>query len=377
MREKRTRLGQTLRASALCTGVFLCLFTGSVHANSQLEGVSDEIARQQSQLAAHNKKLNALQRDLKAQSKRIDTLSRRIRQAQASLQETDTDITQLTQQQARLKQEMIAQQAQLGELIDAQYRQGKHDQLKRLLSQESPATLDRLTRYAEIVAGTMQQTIESLAATRTDYQLTAHQLKQQRDKQTQLVAELTDKKRELETEQNAQSQTAKQIRAKIASDSAYLAELKANKQRLQEQIAEAARRAQVNMAGISDAKGKLTWPAQGKLLHRFGERQSGEVTWNGIVIDAKRGTEVKAAHAGKVVLSSWLRGYGLLIAVDHGKGDMSLYGYNQALLKDVGDTVTAGEPIALVGDSGGQSTPSLYFEIRRKGNTTNPVPWLD
>lgn len=348
-----------------------------MHANSQLEGVSDEIARQQSQLAAHNKKLNALQRDLKAQSKRIDTLSRRIRQAQASLQETDTDITQLTRQQARLKQEMIAQQAQLGELIDAQYRQGKHDQLKRLLSQESPATLDRLTRYAEIVAGTMQQTIESLAATRTDYQLTAHQLKQQRDKQTQLVAELTDKKRELETEQNAQSQTAKQIRAKIASDSAYLAELKANKQRLQEQIAEAARRAQVNMAGISDAKGKLTWPAQGKLLHRFGERQSGEVTWNGIVIDAKRGTEVKATHAGKVVLSSWLRGYGLLIAVDHGKGDMSLYGYNQALLKDVGDTVTAGEPIALVGDSGGQSTPSLYFEIRRKGNTTNPVPWLD
>lgn len=377
MREKRTRLSQTLRASALCTGVFLCLFTGPVHANSQLEGVSDEIARQQSQLAAHNKKLNALQRDLKAQSKRIDTLSRRIRQAQASLQETDTDITQLTQQQARLKQEMIAQQAQLGELIDAQYRQGKHDQLKRLLSQESQATLDRLTRYAEIVAGTMQQTIESLAATRTDYQLTAHQLKQQRDKQTQLVAELTDKKRELETEQNAQSQTAKQIRAKIASDSAYLAELKANKQRLQEQIAEAARRAQVNMAGISDAKGKLTWPAQGKLLHRFGERQSGEVTWNGIVIDAKRGTEVKATHAGKVVLSSWLRGYGLLIAVDHGKGDMSLYGYNQALLKDVGDTVTAGEPIALVGDSGGQSTPSLYFEIRRKGNTTNPVPWLD
>ncbi|SIO19142.1 peptidoglycan DD-metalloendopeptidase family protein [Salinivibrio sp. ES.052] len=377
MREIRTRLAQTLRASALCTGVFLCLLVSPVHANSELEGVSDEIARQQSQLAAHNKKLDALQSDLKAQSKRIDALSKRIRQAQRTLKHTDTKIARLTQKQARLKQEVIAQQARLGELLDAQYRQGEHDQLKRLLSQESPTKLDRLTKYAEVLASTMQEAIESLAATRTDYQLTAHQLKQQRNKQASLVAELTDKKRDLEREQTSQSQTAKKIRTKIASDSAYLAELKANKQRLQEQIAAAARRAQVNMAGIGHAKGKLGWPTPGKLLHRFGERQSGEVTWNGIVISAKRGTEVKAAHAGKVVLSSWLRGYGLLIAVDHGKGDMTLYGYNQALLKEVGDTVTAGEPIALVGDSGGQSQPSLYFEIRRKGNTTNPIPWLD
>ncbi|OOE68631.1 peptidoglycan DD-metalloendopeptidase family protein [Salinivibrio kushneri] len=377
MREKRTRLRQTLRASALCTGVFLCLLIGSANANSELEGVSDEIARQQSQLAAHNKKLNALQSDLKAQSTRIDTLSRKTRQAQQTLQQTDVQITRLSKKQARLKQEMIAQQAQLAELIDAQYRQGEHDQLKRLLSQESPAKLDRLTKYAEVLASTMREAIELLAATRTDYQLTAHQLKQQRDKQASLVAELTEKKQALEREQASQSQTAKKIRAKIASDNAYLAELKANKQRLQEQIAAAARRAQVKMAGIGKAKGKLHWPTQGKLLHRFGERQSGEVSWNGIVIGAKRGTEVKAAHAGKVVLSSWLRGYGLLIAVDHGKGDMTLYGYNQALLKDVGDTVTAGEAIALVGDSGGQSTPSLYFEIRRKGNTTNPIPWLD
>ncbi|OOF23472.1 peptidase M23 [Salinivibrio sp. IB574] len=377
MREKRTRFLTALRASALCTGVFLCLLTFSTSANSQLEGVSDEIARQQSQLAAHNKKLNHLQRDLKAQATRIETLSKRIRSAQSALGDTEAEIETLTKKQARLQQEMIGQQALLADLLDAQYRQGQHDQLQRLLSGDDIAQLDRLTRYAETLAQSRQAAIESLAATRTEYQLTAHQLKQQRDKQSALVAELQEKKRDLESEQNAQSQTAKKIRAQIASDSAYLAELNANKQRLQEEIAAAARRATVKMAGIANAKGKLTWPVKGTLLHRFGERQSGQVSWNGVVIGAKRGTEVKAAHAGKVVLSSWLRGYGLLIAVDHGKGDMTLYGYNQALLKDVGDTVTAGEPIALVGDSGGQSTPSLYFEIRRKGNTTNPLPWLD
>ncbi|MFW9287483.1 hypothetical protein ACN9OX_12890, partial [Glaesserella parasuis] len=107
-------------------------------------------------------------------------------------------------------------------------------------------------RYAETLAQSRQAAIESLAATRTEYQLTAHQLKQQRDKQSALVAELQEKKRDLESEQNAQSQTAKKIRAQIASDSAYLAELNANKQRLQEEIAAAARHATVKMAGIAN-----------------------------------------------------------------------------------------------------------------------------
>lgn len=114
----------------------------------------------------------------------------------------------------------------------------------------------------------------------------------------------------------------------------------------------------------------------GPTLHRYGEQLQGELRWKGMVIGASEGTEVKAIADGRVILADWLQGYGLVVVVEHGKGDMSLYGYNQSALVSVGSQVRAGQPIALVGSSGGQGRPSLYFEIRRQGQAVNPQPWL-
>ena len=95
-----------------------------------------------------------------------------------------------------------------------------------------------------------------------------------------------------------------------------------------------------------------------------------------MVINDKEGTQVKAIKNGRVLLASWLQGYGFVVVLEHGKGDMSLYGYNQRVLVDVGDSVQSGQAIALVGSSGGQNTPSLYFEIRRDGKALDPSGWL-
>ncbi len=95
----------------------------------------------------------------------------------------------------------------------------------------------------------------------------------------------------------------------------------------------------------------------------------------GSVTVASEGTEVKAIADGRVILADWLQGYGLVVVVEHGKGDI-VYGYNQSALVSVGSQVRAGQPIALVGSSGGQGRPSLYFEIRRQGQAVDPQPWL-
>ena len=115
---------------------------------------------------------------------------------------------------------------------------------------------------------------------------------------------------------------------------------------------------------------------KGSVLHNYGTKQRGELRWKGMVIAKDSGSKVNAVYPGKVIFADWLRGYGLMLAIDHGKGDMTFYGYNQTLLKKVGDTVQANEAIALVGDSGGKSRSGLYFEIRRKGTPTNPRTWL-
>jgi septal ring factor EnvC (AmiA/AmiB activator) len=130
-------------------------------------------------------------------------------------------------------------------------------------------------------------------------------------------------------------------------------------------------------APFTELKGGLTWPVAGTLLHDFGQpRAGGTLKWNGVVLAAPRGREVRAIYHGRVVFADWLAGLGLLVIVDHGEGYMTLYGYNETTLKSTGDWVAPGDVIATVGDSGGQSRSSLYFEIRQGAKAIDPRGWI-
>jgi murein hydrolase activator len=121
--------------------------------------------------------------------------------------------------------------------------------------------------------------------------------------------------------------------------------------------------------------GSIDWPAAGALAARFGERRASGVAWDGVLIAAAEGTPVRAVHPGRVVFADWLRGFGLLLILDHGEGYMSLYGYNQGLFKEVGDQVGAGEALGVVGRSGGQEEPGVFFGIRHNGRALDPDKW--
>ena len=128
---------------------------------------------------------------------------------------------------------------------------------------------------------------------------------------------------------------------------------------------------------FSTFKGKLTWPVAGEVLHDYGtSRGSGPLKWNGVVLAAPRGREVRAVYHGRVIFADWLAGMGLLVVVDHGENFMTLYGYNETVLKSPGDWVAPGDAIATVGDSGGQSQASLYFEVRQGTRPVNPRQWV-
>lgn len=131
-----------------------------------------------------------------------------------------------------------------------------------------------------------------------------------------------------------------------------------------------------NGANFASLKGKLKLPVRGEVANRFGaSREDSGISWKGLFIRAKEGADVKSVANGRVVFADWLRGFGNLVIVDHGNGYMSLYGNNQAVLKQVGETVHAGDAIASVGNSGGNATNGLYYELRSQSRPFDPLSW--
>ena len=127
---------------------------------------------------------------------------------------------------------------------------------------------------------------------------------------------------------------------------------------------------------FASLKGQLSLPVQGELINRFGARRSGKLTWKGLFIRAAGDSNVKAIAPGRVVFADWLRGFGNLVIVEHTQDYMSLYGNNAVLLKQVGDTVSAGDTIATVGSGDGNTDTGVYFELRYQGKAFDPLSWI-
>src|SRR5690606_6781452 len=126
---------------------------------------------------------------------------------------------------------------------------------------------------------------------------------------------------------------------------------------------------------LARLRGQLSLPARGQVVGRFGAARPEGGTWRGIFIRAPQQAPVQAVAAGTVVFSGWLRGFGNLLILDHGNEYLSVYGNNEAILKEVGDRVGRGETVASSGASGGQPETGIYFELRHRGTPVDPLQW--
>ncbi|ATC56424.1 peptidase M23 [Vibrio anguillarum] len=353
-----------------------CLSSSPLMAATQqeLKGVKGEISRQQQALNNRQKELDSLQNALKKQEVGISSLENQIKNTKSELVVTNANIAKLKQKITALETQQTQQTAKLAQLIKTYYATQRATASSNILN--NGVEEDRISQYYQHLAKARSQTIQQLELTKKELNESEKQLRLERDQIASLLEQQTQKRTTLAKTQSERRSTVGKIQKSISGDKVYLAELQRNETRLQAEIAKAAKRNAVLMDGLAPQKGKLPWPVKGKILHAFGTRQSGQIDWKGLVIDANYGQNVKAVYSGTVVFAEYLRGYGLVVLLDHGKGDMTLYGFNQSLLKKEGDKVTAGETIALAGDTGGQSQPALYFEIRRNSKAEDPTRWL-
>ncbi|WP_429031349.1 murein hydrolase activator EnvC [Aeromonas veronii] len=275
------------------------------------------------------------------------------------------------------------------------------------LAKNQQATKETETRLQTLLAE-QQEHHQTLLASQQSRAKVRNQLQQsvQDDEQklTKLVKaekalkarleELRRKREEQERRERAERERLAKLKAEQERQRKLAEQRRAEQQRLAAQQnktvkpAEPAEEVASNKpergSGISSAghysglktNGSLRWPVQGPILISYGSPRTAQLKWKGTLIGASEGTQVKAVAPGQVVYADWLDGFGMLLVIDHGKGYMSLYGHNQSLLRQVGQNVEQGEPVALVGDSGGQDRPGLYFEIRYQGEAINPTKWL-
>lgn len=347
------------------------------------------------ELEAVRKQISDLKQSMDKSASDRDRISGELQTAEVAISEKRLHLKELKRQREfseRKLAELAARQktheaalAEESRLLAAQvrtaYMSGSQERLKLLLNQHDPATLGRLLSYYRYFSEYRGQNIEAVSSLIDELDVVKGQAEVEEQRLSRLAraryAELT----ELNEAQDGRQALLARLKARIAAEGSEVDRLAAQERDLSRLLAELTSILSdypiSSEEPFSSLKGKLTWPVAGSLTHDFGQpRASGGLKWNGVVLSAPRGREVRAIYHGRVVFADWLAGMGLLVIVDHGEGYMSLYGYNETTLKLAGDWVAPGDVIATVGESGGQARPALYFELRKGTRPVNPRRWF-
>ncbi|NVJ49186.1 MAG: peptidoglycan DD-metalloendopeptidase family protein [Gammaproteobacteria bacterium] len=347
----------------------------------QLQQVKGQIKRVQQQLSSQRKKYGSAAEELKRTEKKINSAAKILRATQQQIATEQSSLKKNKSAEKKLALDKVKHQKLLAQQLRSAYTNGRQEYLKLLLNQEQPEKLGRMLTYYDYLNKARSQSIQQLGETIIELQQVEAAIQSSLKELTVLEQAQKREQQQLLELKGEREQAVRSLARSIASQDKRLASLRADEEELESLVRQMERALreiiqQQDLEGLSGHKGKLTWPLKGRVSLNYGERINRDIRSNGIRINAKEGQEVASVFHGRVIFSDWLRGFGLLVIIDHGKGYMSLYGNNQSLFKEVGDWVEAGEMIATVGQSGGQSNPGLYFEIRFQGKAHNPMQWI-
>ena len=352
-----------------------------VEIEARLKALEKKISNYKETLHSTQGQKSEIEAILEQNEQGINKLINEINKIERELGNTKDKISLLTEKQKELLIVKSEQQYYIEQQIRAAYEIGSQEYLKVLLNQEDPNEIARMLTYYDYFNQARSRQIESYNVTLLDLDRVTQELSEETVALGSQKRALGSQQTNLANVKKEKEMTIKALINQISTTGSALLKLEQDRGRLEQLLGQLEEnlgkldtpRSAQRFAGM---QGKLLLPVEGRISHRFGNRRNqGKLKWHGIFIDAKEGESVHAIHSGRVVFSDWLRGFGLLMIISHGEGYMSLYGHNQALFRETGDWVSAGEVIAAVGDSGGQDKTGLYFEIRIDGKPNNPQNW--
>lgn len=356
----------------------------------------DELAKiKERELEQLRDRISDLKRSMDESAEARDRLTDDLQAAEVEIAEKRTRLKELEREReysthrraeldARLAErqaELDAESEQLASQVRAAYMSGRQERVKLLLNQRDPATLGRLLAYYGYLNEYRAGNIDRVTGVIRDLAELRGQVAAEEARLADIARSRQAELGQLEGAQVKRRTLLADLQQRLTDEGHEVERLAAEEKDLERLIAELTSILSdypiTSEEPFTAYKGRLTWPVAGQMLHEFGQpRAGGQIKWNGVVLAAPRGREVRAVYHGRVEFADWLAGLGLLVIVNHGDGYMTLYGYNETILKNVGDWVAPGDVIATVGDSGGQSQAGLYFEIRHGTRPVDPRQWV-
>ena len=402
MPERRTRerawrpLGLALLA---CAALFTSVPAPQACAQTaqkqrELDELRDRIESLQRELERAEESKAEAADALRESERAISHTNRRLYNLAAQRRDTNGEIQRLEREAQTLRGRIGDEQEALSSLLYRQYVNGQPEVLRLILNRQDPNETARQLQYLGYISRARAELIFGLRQDLQALDEVGRRVKRKSADLGALEAEEAAEKRRLEREKHARAEVLQKVSKEIAQQRKQISTLRRDEQRLTRLIERLAResakrkpRSTISNRALPDPRltssvfgklrGKLRLPVIGELANRFGSpREDTGLSWKGLFISAPAGREVKSVAPGRVVYADWLRGFGNLMILDHGDGYMSLYGNNEALLKQVGEEIRTGDTIAAVGNSGGNPDSGLYFELRYQGRPFDPLPWV-
>jgi murein hydrolase activator len=411
--------------------LLLCCFVGLIgnaFAAKKIDVAKEDLSDLHEKIQALKKELDSNQAahkdasdELKQSETAISAANKKLHEIKQKQAQNTSTLSQLKKQSVHINGSLAEQQKQLSAQLYQQYTHGGQSYAQLVLQSKDPSNVARELKYFSYIAKERAKLIDDMQGSLVKVKKLNNQTKATLLQVADLKAKQETEKKELEVQKKEKSKVVKNLSQQIAAQRGEIKKLKRDEQSLSNLVERLARiippppkkkhkttgkyrpKSKDNKpdnidetpsenttvasnetlpsndfegSNFASLRGKLRLPVRGDVSNRFGAaRADTGISWKGLFIRAAEGNAVKAVATGRVVFADWMRGFGNLIIVDHGDGYMSLYGNNQALLKSVGDGVSGGDSIASVGNSGGNESNGLYYELRRQSKPFDPMSW--
>lgn len=370
----------------------LCLLFYSLPAladDAKVEEKKAELAEVKQKIAslqqAMKQKQSVLQKEdavLKDVDLRINEINIKLRELDKRKQDVHEELTDLQEKSKETATSLDDEKLILAQQLRSAYISGHEEYVKLIMNQQDPAVVSRMLVYYRYLTESRVRTIAKINQHLELLSTLESAIRGRSVELKNLIVQERDRWQGLNIAYQEQKKAVEMIRGEIESNEKQIQRMHQDEQELLrlleklQEILDELLEEEKTVTSFKALRGSLKMPADGKVIVRYGsQRNIGNLRWKGVVLAGKLGSDIHAVYAGRVVYADWMRGFGLLLIVDHGDSYLSLYGQNESLLVEEGDWVETGQSIATMGKSGGNSKPALYFEIRQNGKPQNPLLW--